>query len=291
MRLRVFTPKKTETKSMAMSARLFSARATIGTKVNFREMAQLAAGQSLRILRAAWAPAGEMPVLIDSAFGGVIFHEACGHGLETTSVAKNASVFAGKLGQKVAHESVTAVDDGTILSSYGSLEIDDEGEPTQKTTLIEKGILKSYIVDKIGARKTGYKITGSGRRQDYRFAPTSRMRNTFIAAGQSTFEEMIKDIDHGIYAKSLGGGSVMPGTGSYNFAVNEAYMVRNGRIEEQIKGASLIGTGIETLNRIVKVGKELVLAPGTCGSVSGMIPVTVGQPPLLVSKLTVGGKV
>jgi TldD protein len=260
-------------------------------KVNFRELAQLAAGQSLRILRAAWAPAGEMPVLIDSAFGGVIFHEACGHGLETTSVAKNASVFCGKLGEKVAHESVTAIDDGTILNSYGSLEIDDEGEPTQKTVLIEKGVLKSYIVDKIGARKTGYKTTGSGRRQDYRFAPTSRMRNTFIAPGNSSFEEMLKDIDYGIYAKSLGGGSVSPGTGSYNFAVNEAYMVRNGRIEEQVKGASLIGTGIETLSRIVKVGSELVLAPGTCGSVSGHIPVTVGQPPLLVSKLTVGGKV
>ncbi len=260
-------------------------------KVNFRELAQVAAGQSLRILRAAWAPAGEMPVLIDSAFGGVIFHEACGHGLETTAVAKDASVFCGKLGQKVAHESVTAVDDGTLLNSYGSLEIDDEGAPTQKTTLIENGILKSYIVDKIGARKTGYQTTGSGRRQDYRFAPTSRMRNTYIAAGKSSFDEMLKDIDYGIYAKSLGGGSVMPGTGSYNFAVNEAFIVRNGRIEEQIKGASLIGTGIETLNRIVKVGSELVLAPGTCGSSSGHIPVTVGQPPLLVSKLTVGGKV
>lgn len=260
-------------------------------KVNFREVAQLAAGQSLRILRAAWAPAGEMPVLIDSAFGGVIFHEACGHGLETTSVAKNASVFCDKLGQKVAHESVTAIDDGTILNSYGSLDMDDEGAPTQKTTLIENGILKSYIVDKIGARKTGFKTTGSGRRQDYRFAPTSRMRNTYIAAGKSSFDEMLKDIDYGIYAKSLGGGSVIPGTGSYNFAVNEAFIVRNGRIEEQIKGASLIGTGIETLNRIVKVGSELVMAPGTCGSVSGSIPVTVGQPPLLVSKLTVGGKV
>jgi TldD protein len=143
----------------------------------------------------------------------------------------------------------------------------------------------------MGARKTGYEITGSGRRQDYRFAPTSRMRNTFIAPGLSSFEEMLKDIDYGLYAKNLGGGSVTPGTGSYNFAVNEAYIVRNGRIEEQVKGASLIGTGIETLKRISKVGSELKLAPGTCGSVSGMIPVTVGQPPLLVSKLTVGGKV
>lgn len=260
-------------------------------KVNFKELAQLAAGQSLRILRAKWAPAGEMPVLIDNGFGGVIFHEASGHGLETTSVAKNASVFAGQMGQQVASEVVTAIDDGTLLGDYGSLEIDDEGEPTQRTTLIENGILKSYIVDKMGARRTGYKITGSGRRQDYRFAPTSRMRNTFIAPGKSSFEEMLKDIDYGLYAKTMGGGSVSPGTGSYNFAVGEAYIVRNGRIEEQVKGASLIGTGIETLKRITKVGSELKLAPGTCGSISGMIPVTVGQPPLLVSKLTVGGKV
>ncbi len=260
-------------------------------KVNFRELAQLAAGQSLKILRAKWAPAGEMPVLLDNAFGGVIFHEACGHGLETTSVANNASVFAGQLGKSVASSVVTAIDDGTLLGDYGSLEIDDEGEATQRTVLIENGILKNYIVDKIGARKTGYKVTGSGRRQDYRFAPTSRMRNTFIAPGTSSFDEMLKDIDYGLYAKNLGGGSVSPGTGSYNFAVNEAFIVRNGRIEEQVKGASLIGTGIETLKRISKVGTDLKLAPGTCGSVSGMIPVTVGQPPLLVSKLTVGGKV
>lgn len=260
-------------------------------KVDFRKLGETAAAQSLRILRADWAPAGEMPVLIDSAFGGVIFHEACGHGLETTSVAKGASVFCGKLNEKVAHESVTAIDDGTLVNENGTLEMDDEGESTKRTVLIEKGILKSYIVDRLGARKTGYQITGSGRRQDYRFAPTSRMRNTFIAAGESSFEEMIKDIDYGLYAKNLGGGSVMPGTGSYNFAVNEAFIVRNGKIEKQVKGASLIGTGIETLGRIVKVGKELKLSPGTCGSISGHIPVTVGQPPLLVSKLTVGGKV
>lgn len=259
-------------------------------KIDFQKMATDAAAQSLRILKAEWAPAGEMPVLLDSGFGGVIFHEACGHGLETTSVAKEASVFCGKLGERVAHESVTAIDDGTLLGENGSFEIDDEGEPSRRTVLIEKGILKSYIVDKMGARKTGFAITGSGRRQDYRFAPTSRMRNTFIAAGSSSFEEMIRDIDYGLYAKNLGGGSVNPGTGSYNFAVNEGFIVRNGKIAQQVKGASLIGTGIETLGRVIKVGQELKLAPGTCGSVSGMIPVTVGQPPLLVSKLTVGGK-
>ncbi len=260
-------------------------------KVNFKELGLSAAGQSLRILRADWAPAGEMPVVLDNAFGGVIFHEACGHGLETTSVSKNASVFCGKLEQRVADECVTAIDDGTLEGENGSLEIDDEGESTKRTVLIDKGILKSYIVDKMGARKTGYAITGSGRRQDYRFAPTSRMRNTFLGAGKSTLEEMIKDVDYGLFAKRMGGGSVNPGTGSYNFAVSEAFIIRNGRIENQVKGASLIGTGIETLGRISKVSADLKLSPGTCGSVSGHIPVTVGQPQILVSKLTVGGKV
>jgi TldD protein len=259
-------------------------------KVNFSELGANAAAQSLRILKADWATAGEMPVIVANSFGGVIFHEACGHGLETTAIAADASVFCGKLGEKVAHESVTAIDDGTIEGQYGSLEMDDEGESTQRTVLIEKGILKSYIVDKMGARKTGYAVTGSGRRQDYRYAPASRMRNTFIAAGNSSFEEMIKDVDYGLYAETLGGGSVNPATGSYNFAVQEGYLVRNGRIEKQVKGASLIGTGIETLGRIAKVGSDLKLSAGTCGSVSGMIPTTVGQPAILVSKLTVGGK-
>lgn len=260
-------------------------------KVNMGEIGRAAGLQSLRILKADWAPAGEMPVVLENSFGGVIFHEACGHGLETTSVAHGASVFCGKLNERVGSECVTAIDDGTISGQNGTLEIDDEGEPTQRTVLIEKGILKSYIVDKMGARKTGYKITGSGRRQDYRFAPTSRMRNTFIAAGESSLDEMIRDVDYGLYAKSLGGGSVSPGTGSYNFAVAEAYVIRNGKIENQVKGASLIGTGIETLGRITKVSRDLKLSPGTCGSVSGMIPVTVGQPQILVSQLTVGGKV
>ena len=259
-------------------------------KVNFKELALEAAGSAIRVLRADWVTAGEVPVVLDNGFGGVIFHEACGHGLETTSVAKNASVFCGKLGEKIASSCVTAIDDGTLLGENGSLEIDDEGEATRRTVLIENGILKSYIVDKMGARKTGYAMTGSGRRQDYRFAPTSRMRNTFIAAGESSFEEMIRDVDYGLYAKKLGGGSVSPGTGSYNFAVAEGFLIRNGRIDKQVKGASLIGTGIETLGRIVKVSRDLKLSPGTCGSVSGMIPVTVGQPQMLVSKLTVGGK-
>jgi TldD protein len=259
-------------------------------QVEYENMAKTASQRALQNLKADYAPAGEMPVVIDNGFGGVIFHEACGHGLETTAVAKNASVFCGLLGERVANDCVTAIDDGTIANEYGSLSIDDEGYTTQKTTLIENGILKSYIVDKMGSQQTGFERTGSGRRQNYRYAPASRMRNTFLAEGDTELEDMISDIDHGLYAKRMGGGSVTPGTGAYNFVVSEGYMIKNGKIDRPVKGASLIGTGIDTLKAISKVGKHLELAAGTCGSVSGMIPTTVGQPAILVSKLTVGGR-
>ena len=248
------------------------------------------ADRAVQLTTAQFAPAGEMPVVIDTGFGGVIFHEACGHGLETTSVAKKASVFSDKLGQKVAADCVTAIDDGTIKNEWGSIHIDDEGRATEKTVLIENGILKSFIVDEMGSRQTGLKPTGSGRRESYKYAPASRMRNTFIAPGKDSFEDMIKDIDYGLFAKTMGGGSVNPGTGEYNFATREAYVIRNGRIEELVKGATLIGKGIDTLGKITKVSSEFKLATGMCGSVSGSIPTTVGQPQILVSSLLVGGR-
>lgn len=257
---------------------------------DLQKMAFDCADKAVQLTTAKYAPAGELPVIIDSGFGGVIFHEACGHGLETTSVAKKASVFADQLGQKVAADCVTAIDDGTIKNEWGSIHIDDEGRPTEKTVLIENGILKSYIVDEMGSRQTGYKPTGSGRRESYKYAPASRMRNTFIAAGKDSFEDMVKDVDYGIYAKDMGGGSVNPGTGEYNFAVREGYIIRNGRIEELVKGATLIGKGIDTLGKITKVSKDIQLAIGMCGSVSGSIPTTVGQPQILVSSLLVGGR-
>jgi TldD protein len=259
--------------------------------VDFEGMAKKAVDRAKLLIHADYAPAGEMPVVIDNGFGGVIFHEACGHGLETTSVAKNASVFCGKLGEKVASECVTAIDDGTIANTFGSINVDDEGMKTKRTVLIENGILKSYIVDQMGARQTGFERTGSGRRQSYKFAPASRMRNTFIAPGKDKLEDMIRDVDHGIYAKSMGGGSVSPGTGEYNFGVNEAYLIKNGKIDKPVKGVTLIGRGIDTLGNIVKVGDNLSLESGMCGSVSGSIPTTVGQPAILVSKILVGGKV
>ena len=246
--------------------------------------------EALQNLKAAPAPAGKFPVIINKGFGGVIFHEACGHGMETTSVAENISVFSNKMGKRVAPPCVTAYDDGTIPGEYGSLEKDDEGRRTEKTCLIEKGILKNYMADRMGAKKTSYKTTGSARRQDYKFPPASRMRNTYIAPGDSSIEEMIKDIDFGLFAEKLGGGSVVPETGNYNFSVTSARWIKNGRLAEPVKGVSLIGNGPDTLSKITKVGKELELAPGLCGSISGLVPVTVGQPPLLVSELTVGGQ-
>jgi TldD protein len=268
---------------------------TLGTSdwfegVDFEKLSKSAVDRAKLLIHADFAPAGEMPVVIDNGFGGVIFHEACGHGLETTSVAKNASVFCEKLGTKIADDCVTAIDDGTIANEWGSINVDDEGMKTKRTVLIENGILKSYLVDGMGANQTGYERTGSGRRQSYKFAPASRMRNTFIAPGKDSLEDMIKDIDHGIYAKEMGGGSVSPGTGDYNFGVTEAWLIKDGKLLKPIKGATLIGRGIETLGRIQKVGNVLRLQDGMCGSVSGSIPTTVGQPAIMVSKILVGGR-
>lgn len=242
------------------------------------------------MLRADYAPAGKLPVVIGNEFGGVIFHEACGHSLETTGVEKNASVFADKMDQRIAHESVTAIDDGTIGGSWGMVNVDDEGMPSQRTVLIDRGVLTSFIVDKVGALKTGHARTGSGRRQNYTFAPASRMRSTFIDNGTQTPDELIRDVKHGLYARKMGGGSVTPGTGDYNFAVNEAYMIRDGELAEPIKGASLVGNGAQDLKNIVGVADDLSLGQGMCGSISGSIPTDVGQPHVLISEITVGGR-
>ncbi len=245
---------------------------------------------AMTMLKAKYAPSGKFPVVIDNGFGGVIFHEACGHALETTAVAKGASVFAGKIGEKVANSVVTAIDDGTIPNGWGSENIDDEGMPTQRTVLIDKGILKSYMVDKMGSIKTGYARTGSGRRQSYQFAPASRMRNTFIDNGSDKLDEMIASIEKGIYAKKMGGGSVMPGTGNFNFAVSEGYLIKNGEIKEPVRGATLIGNGANALQKISMVADNLEMGQGMCGSVSGSVPANVGQPAIKIDEIVVGGR-
>ncbi len=233
---------------------------------------------------------GTMTVVVHNGFGGVLLHEACVHGLEATSVAKGASVFCNKLGEKVASDIVTAIDDGTRLNQWGSINIDDEGHPSQKNVLIENGILKSYLVDYRNSRIMNHPTTGSSRRQNYRFSPTSRMTNTFFAPGKDSFEDIIKATKYGLFAKKMGGGSVNPATGEFNFAVQEGYMIEDGKITKPVKGAALVGSGREILMNIDMISDNLAFGHGMCGSASGSVPTDVGQPTIRVQNITVGGK-
>lgn len=249
-----------------------------------------AAERALRMLKADYITGAKMPVIMGNGFGGVIFHEACGHPLETESIRRNASPFCGKLGEAIAHESVTAIDDGTFGNVWGSLNIDDEGMPVQRTTLIENGILKNYMSDRVGAEQVGVERTGSARRESYKYAPVSRMRNTFIAPGSDTLDGMLQSVSHGLYAVKMGGGSVNPATGEFNFAVEEGYIIRDGKKAEAVRGATLIGKGHEILPQISMVADDFEMAAGMCGASSGSLPVTVGQPSLKVDNILVGGR-
>ena len=249
-----------------------------------------AAKQAVTMAGAGYCPAGVMPVVIDNGFGGVIFHEACGHSLEASGVAYGRSQFAGKLGQKIANEKVTAIDDGTIPNAWGSINVDDEGTPAQKNVLIENGVLKSYMIDKFNGRRMGMASTGNARRQSYAYTPTSRMTNTYIAPGADKNEDIIASVEYGLYAKEMGGGSVNPVTGEFNFSVNEGYIIRNGQICEPVRGASLVGKGSQIIQNIDMVGSNLDMGQGMCGSSSGSIPTNVGQPMIRVSSITVGGR-
>ncbi len=259
-------------------------------RVDPREVGREASRQATVNLRASYCPAGTMTVAIENGFGGVIFHEACGHSLEASSVAIGASQMSGKLGQQIANVKVTAIDDGTIPNAWGSVNIDDEGTPTQRNVLIENGILKSYMIDRLGSRRMGLPMTGNGRRQSYTYEATSRMTNTFIANGTDKNEDIIASMENGLYCRKMGGGSVNPLTGAFNFAVTEGYLVKNGKITEPVRGASLIGTGSEILQNIDMVGENLATAQGMCGAASGSVPTDVGQPLIRVSAITVGGR-
>ena len=259
-------------------------------EIDVKEYAQEASRIAKTMLGAKYAPSGKMPVIIENEFGGVIFHEACGHGLEATSVAKGLSVFANKIGKKVASDIVSAVDDGTLPNEWGSSNIDDEGTPTQRNLLIENGILKGYLVDKLNGRRMGTKSTGSARRESYKYAPTSRMTNTFILNGNSSLDEMLSGIENGIYAKYMGGGSVNPSTGDFNFSIMEGYLIKDGKITEPVRGATLIGNGPEILHKIDMIGDNLAHGQGMCGSVSGSIPANVGQPRVKIRDIVVGGR-
>ncbi len=254
------------------------------------ETGREASRQAVTMAGAGYAPAGTMPVVIGNGFGGVIFHEACGHSLEATSVAYGCSQFCGKLGQQIANPKVTAVDDGTIPGAWGSINIDDEGTPARKNVLIEKGVLKSYMIDKFNSRRMGMEPTGNARRQSYGYTPTSRMTNTYIAAGDDKNEDIIASVEYGLYAKAMGGGSVNPTTGEFNFAVREGYMIRGGKVCEAVRGACLVGKGSDVIMNIDMVGPDLDMGQGMCGSSSGSIPANVGQPMIRVSSITVGGR-
>ncbi len=258
-------------------------------KFDFVAFANQIAQAAVETLLADDMVGGVYDVVIHNAFGGVIFHEACGHALEATSVAKGMSVFCGKLGEKIAADCVTAIDDGTIPNEWGSENIDDEGNPTRRNVLIENGILKSYMVDMKNGRRMNATPTGSTRRESYRFSPTSRMTNTYIANGRSTPEEIIACTKYGLFAKTMSGGSVNPATGEYNFSVGEAFMIEDGKLTKRVKGATLIGNGKDTIMNIDMVANNQSFGYGMCGSASGSIPTCVGQPTIRVKQMTVGG--
>ncbi len=256
---------------------------------NHEEAANEVLDSSMNMLYADYVDACQKPVVLANKFGGVIFHEACGHLLETTQIERGTTPFANKLNKKIAHEAVTAVDEGLSSGSFGSLSVDDEGMEPEKSVLIKDGILKKFISDRAGEMRTGHKRTGSGRRQNYSFAAASRMRNTFIAKGNYSKEELISSISDGLYCKSMGGGSV-GATGQFNFAVEEGYLIKNGKLTKPVKGATLIGEAIEVMPKISMCGNDLELAPGFCGSISGSVNVTVGQPHIKVDSITIGGR-
>ena len=254
------------------------------------EMARRAARRALTKLTARPAPSGEMPVVVGPGGGGVLFHEACGHGLEADLVAKSASVFAGRIGERVASPMVTLVDDGTMAGEWGHYGIDDEGKPAARNVLIADGVLTDYMWDRLRARKEGRASSGNGRRQSYQHLPMVRMTNTYIGNGDANPDDIVADTPHGVYVAQLGGGQVNTATGDFVFGMTEAYLIENGRITAPIREGNLIGNGPEVLTRIDALGNDFAMgSPGTCGKDGQGVPVGDGTPTLRVTALTVGG--
>lgn len=251
--------------------------------------ARQAAKQAESLLHAKPCPVGRMPIVIANGFGGLFFHEVCGHSLEATGAAYDASEFSGRFGQKIASSKVTLIDDGSMADEWGSLHVDDEGIPTQKNTLIENGILRGYLVDRWNGRKLHMAPTGSSRRQSYRFAPTSRMTNTYIAPGTDKLDEMIRDVDQGLFVRNIYAGSVHPATGEFNFNTREAFLIENGKITVPVREATLIGTGGEILHKVDRVASDYKMGQGFCYSESGALFIGAGQPAVRISDITVGG--
>ncbi len=252
-------------------------------------LASSAAQKALVMLDSVPAPAGRMPVVLANGFGGVLFHEACGHGLEADYILKKTSVWEGKKGQRVAGEHVFAFDDGVGEGMWGSGRCDDEGVPCQRTPVIEAGILTGYLTDRLRGEHLGLPLTGNGRRQDYRHMPYPRMTNTYFGPGEHTAEQIIADTHRALYAKSLSGGEVNPATGDFVFGVAEGYLIEGGKITVPVRGATLIGSGVDVLLNIDAIADDLDIKPGTCGKEGQHVSVGSGQPTLRIRELTVGG--
>jgi TldD protein len=252
-------------------------------------VAEKAAGRALALLDAVDAPTGRLPVVVGNGFGGVLLHEAVGHGLEADAVQKRASVYAGRLGERLAQPFVTAYDDGRRANDWGSDGIDDEGTPTRRTTVIEDGRLVSYLYDRLRARKDRVDSTGNGRRESFRHLPVPRMTNTYFAPGEATPEGLIGEVERGLYAVSFGGGQVEPATGDFVFGVSEGYLIEQGQVTAPVRGATLVGNGVDALAAIDGVAADLEIASGYCGKAGQSVPAGVGQPHVRIRELTVGG--
>ncbi|MDI3532706.1 MAG: TldD protein [Synergistaceae bacterium] len=251
-------------------------------------VAMTAAQRALLMLDASPCPAGRMPVILAGEAGGTMVHEACGHGLEADSVQKDYSIYRDRLGTAVASPLVTLVDDATLKGAFGSYEVDDEGTPAERSVLIENGVLKCYLTDILSAKKGGLPLTGNGRRESYRHVPIPRMSNTFILPGNCSFSEIVGQVRHGLLVKRMGGGEVNPTSGDFVFHVAEGYLVEDGSLSP-VRGAILAGNGPQALKDVLAVGDDLHFEPGVCGKLGQGVPVTDGQPTLLIRELTVGG--
>ena len=258
-------------------------------EIDPEEVARIAANRALTMLRARPAPSGKLPVVLRRGAGGVLFHEACGHGLEADLVEKDASVFRGRVGEPVASPLVTLIDDGTYAREWGTYAIDDEGAPAQRNVLIDHGVLTDYMWDLVRARKNGRASTGNGRRETYQHLPMVRMTNTFLLAGDDDPDDIIRDTGTGLYCVALGGGQVDTATGDFVFGITEAYMIEDGEITDPVRAAQLIGNGPDTLRLVDAVGNDFDTWAGTCGKSGQGVPVSSGQPTLRVAELTVGG--
>jgi TldD protein len=258
-------------------------------EVAARAVARGAAEKARVMLDSKPAPVGTMPVVLANGFGGTLFHEACGHGLEADAIAKGASIYEGKLGEVVAAPIVNAFDEGSIANGWGSQAFDDEGVPTQKTMVIEDGRLTGYLYDRLRAREAGAAPTGNGRRQSFRHVPIPRMTTTYIAPGDATAEDIIAATPKGFYAKSLAGGQVEPASGNFVFGVAEGYLIEDGRVTTPLRGATLVGNGIDILLKIDLIAGDFDVKTGICGKDGQGVPVGTGQATLRIAEMTVGG--